>query len=71
MNLFPYVSAIALSQVTPAFLSLAFILNLMQFSVQPPLEMMPCLIAFFFSEAVFHSSMQVCRNHLRSVSHSL
>ena len=33
MKLFPYASAIALSQATLAFLSPAFILNLMQFSV--------------------------------------
>ena len=57
MNLFLYASAIALSRATPAFLSPAFILNLMQLIVQPLLEMMPCLIAFFFSEAVFHRSL--------------
>ena len=51
MNLFQYASAIALSCVTQAF-----ILNLMQFSVQPVLKMMPCLIAFLFSDLVFHKS---------------
>ena len=44
MNLFPYASAIA----TPGDLSLAFILNLTQLDVQPSVEMMPCLTAFFF-----------------------
>ena len=39
-----------------AFLSPAFILNLMQFSVQPSVEMMPCQIAFLFSDLVFHRS---------------
>ena len=56
MNLFPYASAIALSRATPAFLSPAFILNLMQFSMQPLLEIMPCWIAFLFSDLVFHRS---------------
>ena len=56
MNLFPYVCAIALSFLFPALLSEAFILNLKQFSVQPSLEMMPCLIAFLFSDFVFHRS---------------
>ena len=56
MNLFPYASAVALSWVTPAFLSPAFILNLMQFSVQPSVEMIPCQIAFLFSDLVFHRS---------------
>ena len=41
MNLFLYASAIALSWAFEAFLSLAFILNLMQFSVQPSLEIIP------------------------------
>ena len=54
--LFPSASAIALSLLFAALLSPAFILNLIQFSVHPSLEMMPCLIAFFFSEAVFHKS---------------
>ena len=48
MNLFPYVSAIALSWAFVVSLSAAFVLNLMQFGVHPSLEMMPCLIAFFF-----------------------
>ena len=56
MNLFPYASAIVLSCLFPAFLSPAFILILMQFSVQPSLEMMPCWIAFLFSDLVFHRS---------------
>ena len=56
MNLFPYGSAIALSRAFPAFLSPAFILNLMQFSVQPSVEMMPCQIAFLFSDLVFYRS---------------
>ena len=50
MNLFPYASAIALSWVFEAFLSPAFILNVMQCSVQLPLEMIPCHIAFLFSD---------------------
>ena len=57
MNLFLYASAIALSCVTQADLSSAFILNFMQFTVKPSVEMMPCLIVFFFSEAVFHRSL--------------
>ena len=56
MNLFPYASAIALSWVLEAFLSTAFILNLMQFSVHPSIEMMPCQIAFLFSDLVFYRS---------------
>ena len=56
MNLFPYASAIILSCVTKADLSPAFILNLMQLGVQPSVEMIPYLTAFFFSEAVFHRS---------------
>ena len=35
---------------------LSFILNLMQFSMQPSVEMMPCQIAFLFSDLVFHRS---------------
>ena len=72
-NFFPYASAITLSQLFVASLSPAFILNLMQFVVHPSLEMMPCLMAFFFSEAVStdHSSTRVCQNHLRSLLHSL
>ena len=54
--MFPYASAIALSCWFEAFLSPAFILNLMQLFVQPPLEMIPCRIAFFFSDFVFHRS---------------
>ena len=56
MNLFPYASAIALSCVGAVLLSEVFILNLIQFSVQPSLEMIPCVVAFFFTEAVFHKS---------------
>ena len=56
MNLFLYASAIALSQAFPVDLLPAFILNLMQFSVQPSVEMMPCQIAFLFSHLVFHRS---------------
>ena len=57
MNLFPYASAIALSFAFPGDLSLAFILNFMQFTVKQSVEMMPCQIAFIFSEAVFHRSL--------------
>ena len=56
MNLFPYASAIALSWAFPADLSPAFILNLMQFSVHLSLEIIPCQIAFLFSDFVFHRS---------------
>ena len=56
MNLFPYVLTIALSRLFPALLSEAFILNFMQFSVKPPLEIIPCLIAFPSSDFVFHRS---------------
>ena len=56
MNLFPYVSAIALSWAFPMDLSPAFILNLMQFFLQPSVEMIPCRIAFLFSDLVFHRS---------------
>ena len=51
MNLFPYALAIALSCLFPVTLSPALtliILNLMQFSVQPSLEIMPCHIASLF-----------------------
>ena len=41
MNLFPHVSAIALSWVFVASLLPAFIFNLMQFIVHPSVEMMP------------------------------
>ena len=56
MNLFPYASAIALSWVLEVFLLPAFILSLMQFSVHPSLEIIPCQIAFLFSDLVFHRS---------------
>ena len=56
MNLFLYASAIALSWVFEAFLSPAFILNLIQFSVQPSVQMMPCQISFLFSDFVLHRS---------------
>ena len=56
MNLFPYTSAIALSWAFEAFLSPAFILNLMQFFVHLSLEIIPCRIAFLFSDLVFHRS---------------
>ena len=56
MNLFPYASVIALSRAFVASLLPAFILNLMQFSVHPSVEMMPCQIAFLFSNLVFHRS---------------
>ena len=59
MNLLPYASAIALSQATTADLSPAFILNFMQLGVRSPsVEMMPCRIAFLFSDLVFHKSQQ-------------
>ena len=60
MNFFPYVSAIVLSRWFEVLLSAAFILNLMQFSMQfsmyPSLEMIPCLIVLPFSDFVFHKS---------------
>ena len=56
MNLFPYASAIALSWMDVASLLPAFILNLMQFSMHPSVEMIPCQIAFLFSDLVFHRS---------------
>ena len=56
MNLFPYVSAIALSFLFEVLLPKAFILNLMQFSVQLQLEMIPCLLTFPLSDFVFHKS---------------
>ena len=56
MNLFPYASVIALSWTDVASLLPAFILNLMQFSVHLSIEMMPCWIAFLFSDLVFHRS---------------
>ena len=48
----------------------AFILNIMQFSVQPSLEIMPCQIAFLFSDLGL-GSMQTRQNHLHSLFHSL
>ena len=57
MNLFLYASAIALSQAFPVDLPPAFILNLMQLFVQPSVEMMPCRIAFLFSDFVYHRSL--------------
>ena len=56
MNLFPYASAIALSSAFVASSLPAFILSLMQFSMHPSVEMMPCWIAFLFSDFVFHRS---------------
>ena len=56
MNLFPYTSAIASSWAFEAFLSPAFILNLMQFSVHPSVEIISWQIAFLFSDLVFHRS---------------
>ena len=57
MNLFPYASEIALSFAGVVDLSPAFILNFMQLGVRSPSEeMIPCLIAFFFSDLVFHRS---------------
>ena len=56
MNLFPYASGIALSWALEVNLLPAFILNLMQFSVHPSLEIIPCQIAFLFSDLVFHRS---------------
>ena len=59
MKLFLYVSAIAISWSEGVVdLSPAFILNFMQPSVQPSVEMMPCQIAFLFSDLVFHKSQQ-------------
>ena len=57
MNLFPYASAIGLSWGGRLVdLSPALILNFMQASVQPSVEMMPCQIALCFSDLVFHKS---------------
>ena len=57
MNLFLYASAIALSWAFVGSLLPAFILNLMQLGVRSlSVEMMPCGIAFFFSDLVFHRS---------------
>ena len=58
MKLLLYASAIALSFVGVVDLSPAFILNFMQLSVRSPsVEMIPCQIAFFFSDFVFHRSL--------------
>ena len=57
MNLFPYVSAISLSQGFEVLLSEAFIFNFIQLEVQPSVEMIPCLMAFLFSDFVFHKSL--------------
>ena len=52
-----HISAIALSWAGVGLLSPAFILNFLQLGVRSPLvEVMPCLIAFFFSDLVFHRS---------------
>ena len=57
MNLFPYVSAIALSWAFVPSLLPAFIANFMQLGVRSLLvETMPCQVAFLFSEPVFHRS---------------
>ena len=56
MNLFLYASDIALSFAFLSSFSAVPILNFMQFSVKPSLEIMPCLIAFLFSDFVFHKS---------------
>ena len=57
MNLFPYVSVIALSYRFVASLLPAFILSFMQLGVRSPLvEMMPCRITFLFSDFVFRRS---------------
>ena len=58
LQLFLYASAIALSWAGVVDLSPAFILNFMQLGVRSPsVEMMPCWIAFFFSDLVFHRSL--------------
>ena len=66
MNLFPYMSSIALSCAFEKLLSPVFILNLMQLIVHPSLEIIPCLIAFFFSYPISTSlgSTQICQNRL-------
>ena len=57
MNLFPYVSAIALSWGRGVVdLSQHLFLNFMQPGVQPSVEMIPCQIALHFSDLVFHRS---------------
>ena len=56
-ELVPYVSAMVLSGVFEALLYLVSILNLMQFSAQPSLEIMPCLMAFLFCDLVFHMTL--------------
>ena len=67
MNLSPYAAGIVLSRVFEALLLLASILNLMQFSVQPSLEMIPCLTAFLFSDFVFLKS----RKHANMLKSSM
>ena len=56
MNLSPYLPVVALSGALEALLSLASILNLIQFSVQPSLQVIPCLTAYFFLILFFHKS---------------
>ena len=58
VKLFLYASAIALfSWVFVASLFPVFILNFMQLGVQPlSVEMIPCRIAFFLPDLVFHKS---------------
>ena len=57
MKLFAYAFPIALFFAGVVDVSLAFILNFMQLSVRSPsVEMMSCLITFFFSDLVFHRS---------------
>ena len=75
MNLFLYASAIALSWAFVVPLLPAFILNLMQFSVHLSVEIIPCQIAFLFSDFVLISiglsSMREHQNCLHSLFHSL
>ena len=47
----------ALSAASSVSLSDAAILNFIQFPVHPSLKMIPCLIAFLFSDFVFHKSL--------------
>ena len=68
MNLFPYTSAIALSWAFEVILSPAFILNLMQFSMHPSVVMMPCQIAFLFSDLVFHRSWNTSKSSMLIIS---
>ena len=57
INLFLYTSEMALSAASSVSLSDAAILSFIQFSVHPSLKMIPCLIAFLFSDFVFHKSL--------------